>query len=256
LIEQAYTQATHLGLDLWCEDEAGPFKTAPVPGSSWQPEGHPAHYDHEYVRQGTAKLLTLLHPLDGRVAVKAVRHSTNAVLLPWLQSELAAALERLPDPPTLPPAERRALWERWEAGLQVRIALPAEAPPLRMLLVLDNLIGHKNAAFVRWCFAHGIILLYTPLGGSWLNMAESMQRILKRRALEGSQPTTSDEIMAWLEAVAAAWNRNPTPFEWGGKRAARRARQRARQHAQGGSGAVTRRPIRRRRTAAEKWRWA
>jgi hypothetical protein len=74
--------------------------------------------------------------------------------------------------------------------------------------------------------------------------------------LEGSQPTTSDEIMAWLEAVAAAWNRNPTPFEWGGKRAARRARQRARQHAQGGSGAVTRRPIRRRRTAAEKWRWA
>ena len=255
MIEQAYTQAGELGLDLWCEDEAGPFRTAPVPGSSWQPEGHPAHYDHEYVRRGTAKLLTLFHPQDGRVVVKAVRHATNAVLLPWLQGELAVALARLPPPPTLPPAERRALWTRWEAGLQVRITLPAEPPPLRMLLVLDNLIGHKNAAFVRWCFAHGIMLLYTPLGGSWLNMAESMQRILKRRALEGSQPTTTDEIMAWLEAVAAAWNRNPTPFHWGGKRSARRARQRARQHALGASGAVTRRPIRRRRAAAEKWRW-
>ena len=38
-------------------------------------------------------------------------------------------------------------------------------------------------------------------------------------------------------------------------RARFRARQRARQHALGGSGAVTHRPIRRRRAAAEKWRW-
>jgi transposase len=36
-----------------------------------------------------------------------------------------------------------------------------------------------------WLCAHGIMPLYTPLGGSWLNMAESIQRILKRRALEG-----------------------------------------------------------------------
>lgn len=256
MITQAYTQARQLGLDLWCEDEAGPFRTAPIAGGSWQPEGQPAHYDHEYVRTGTVKQLTLFHPQDGRVRVQAVRRCPNAVLLPWLQRELAAIVAALPPAPAIPVAERRALWARWEAGLQVRITLPAEPPPLRLLLVLDNLAGHKNAAFVRWCFAHGIMLLYTPLGASWLNRAESIQRILKRRALEGSQPTSTDEIMAWLEAVAAAWNRNPTPFEWGGKRAARRARQRARRHAQGGSGAVTRRPIRRRPTAAEKWRWA
>jgi hypothetical protein len=30
--------------------------------------------------------------------------------------------------------------------------------------------------------------LYTPLGGSWLNMAESIQRILKRRTLDGQHP--------------------------------------------------------------------
>lgn len=256
MIEQAYTQAAQLGLEVWCEDEAGPFQTAPVTGSSWQPEGQPVQQDHEYVRNGTAKLLTLFHPRDGQVRVKGVARCTNDVLLPWLQAELEAIVANLPPAPQLPAPQRHALWERWQAGLQMPITLPNEPPPLRLLLVLDNLVGHKNYTFVCWCFAHGIMLLYTPLGGSWLNMAESIQRILKRRALEGSQPTTTEEIIGWLEAVARAWNRNPTPFEWGGKRAARRARQRERRHAQGGSGACSRQPIRRRRTAADKWRWA
>lgn len=97
--------------------------------------------------------------------------------------------------------------------------------------------------------------LYTPLSGSWLNMAESVQRIVKRRALNGQHPHTPSEIIAWLEATARAWNRNPTPFVWGGKRAARRARARERRHRQGGSGACTRRPIRR-TTTIEEWRCA
>jgi len=55
-------------------------------------------------------------------------------------------------------------------------------------------------------------------------MAESIQRILKRRALSGHRPQTPQQIMDWFEAVAQAWNQHPTPFEWGGKRAARRQR--------------------------------
>ena len=86
-----------------------------------------------------------------------------------------------------------------------------------MLLVLDNLAGHKTPEFVCWLFAHGIMPLYTPVGGSWLNMAESIQRILKRRALDGQHPTTVAQIMAWFEAVARHWNAAPTPFEWGGQ---------------------------------------
>ena len=31
----------------------------PQPGASWQPEGAPARQPHEYLREGTAKLLTL-----------------------------------------------------------------------------------------------------------------------------------------------------------------------------------------------------
>ncbi len=130
--------------------------------------------------------------------------------------------------------------------MTVRITLPAVLPPLRVLLVLDNLTGHRTPALVLWLFAHGVMPLFTPLGGSWLNMAESIQRVLKRRALDGGHPANPDEIIARLESVAKHWNAAPTPFVWGGKRAARRKRERERRHAVGGSGACTRQPIRRR----------
>ncbi len=61
------------------------------------------------------------------------------------------------------------------------------------------------------------MVLYTPLGASWLNMTESMQRILKRRALEGHYPEKPEQIIEWLEEAARGWNRDPTPFEWGGR---------------------------------------
>ncbi len=88
------------------------------------------------------------------------------------------------------------------------------------------------------------MVLYTPLSGSWLNMAESIQRILGRRALDGQHPETTDQIIAWLEATARGWNAHPTPFVWGGKRAARRARARERRHALAGSGACCARLLR------------
>lgn len=237
---------------MWGQDEAGPFQTAPYPGASWQLEGHPARQPHEYLRQGTAKLLTLFHPADGQVRVKGVTRATNAVLHPWLKEELGAIVAGLPEPTArLSPAEHRALWEAWQEGLSVRPTLSAELPPLRMLLVLDNLAGHKTPELVLWLLAHGILPLYTPLGGSWLNLTESVQRILERRALDGQEPQTTEEIITWLEAAARGWNAKPTPFQWGGKRAARRQRARERRHALGGSGGYTRRPVCRcRRSAA------
>jgi hypothetical protein len=106
-----------------------------------------------------------------------------------------------------------------------------------MLLIWDNLKGHYTPELVSWLFAHGVMMLYTPLAGSWLNMAESIQRILVRRALSGQNPQAPEQIIAWLESVANAWNQNPTPFEWSGARAARRERSRQRRSALGGSGA-------------------
>jgi hypothetical protein len=96
----------------------------------------------------------------------------------------------------LSPEENRS---RWQEGLRVRITLPQELPPLRMLLVWDDLTGHHTPTFVPWLFAYGILPLFTPLGVSYLNLAESVQGILKRRALDGAHPASPEEIIAWLD---------------------------------------------------------
>lgn len=222
----------------------------PYPGHHWQPRGQPARYPHEYIRNGTAKQLTLFHPATGEVRVKGVRQTTNAVLHPWLKSELKSILSTLPKPIRNPdPVENRRTWERWQAGLSFPMPLPEQLPPLRMLLVLDNLQGHRTPELVQWLMQHGVMPLYTPVGGSWLNMAESIQAILKRRALDGAAPQSPDDIIDWIEATARGWNRDPTPFIWGGKRKARRTRARERRHRIGGSGACAERVVRRRRAA-------
>ena len=89
---------------------------------------------------------------------------------------------------------------------------------------------------VRWLFPHGIMPLDTPLSGSWLTMAESLQRSIGRRALAGQHPQTQSEIITWLEETLTGWNQTPRPFVGDGKRRARRRRARARHR--GGSAAT------------------
>ena|SRR5690348_4749719 len=101
-----------------------------------------------------------------------------------------------------------------------------------------NLAGHRNDAMVCWLFQHGIMPLYTPIGGSWLNMAESVQRIIVRRALCGQYPQTQEQIIEWLEQTVAGRNQEPTPFVWNGKRRERRKRAQLKRLA--GSGAAIR----------------
>jgi transposase InsO family protein len=197
-------------LAVWCEDEAGPFQAVPHPGSSWRPHGQPATQPHEYVRGGTTKILTLFHPATGQVYRQPATSCTNSVLHGWLKKELTAILARLPIPSEpVDAAETQAVWQD---GLTAPLALPEPLPPLRLLLVWDNLAGHKSTEMVLWLCQHGIMPLYTPLGGSWLNMAESIQRILKRRTLAGQHPQSPAEIGTWFEQTAQAWNRQPTPL--------------------------------------------
>ena len=260
-----------MDIPVWCADPAGPFQPIPHEGSSWRPEGEPSRLPHEYVRGGTVKILTRFHPANGAVVVEGASTSTNEILHGWMKSRLteilggptpaiAAAVAAAPDSTDgpartdVPPAEgiapdpvaNRVVWERWQAGLKTKPTLPKQLPILRMLLALDNLAGHKTASFVLWLFSLGIMPLYTPVGGSWLNMAESIQRVLKGRASRGQHPADTGEIVERFRSVVRHWNRKPTPFVWGGKRATRRKRQRERRHGVGGSGAQTRRPIRRR----------
>jgi len=239
VIERAYRTAEALGIPLWCQDEAGPYQAIPQPGESWQPVGQPARRSHEYVRGGTAKLLTLFRPATGEVRAQPVPQATNAILHPWLMQELEAILAALPPADPRAPARQAAAWEWRERALWELEALP----PVRLLLLWDNLTGHQTPALLNWLVAHGVWPLFTPLGGSWLNLAESLQRILVRRAMAGQHPRTAAELMAWMAATVAGWNADPTPFVWGGKRAARRQRARERRHALAGTGGYTRRPI-------------
>ena len=127
-----------MGLAVWCEDEAGPFQTVPHPGGSWRPEGRPATQPHEYVRAGTAKILTLFHPATGRVSLRPATSGTNTVLHGWLKEVLGQIVAALPARAApLDPAANRALWQAWQDGLAVRFSLPADLPPLRILLVWD-----------------------------------------------------------------------------------------------------------------------
>jgi hypothetical protein len=232
LIELAYRLGEAAGVPVWCQDEAGPYQAIPQPGASWQPVGEAARLPHEYVRGGTAKLLTLFRPATGEVRAKGVTSAANAVLHPWLRGELGEALAAWP-PPETPEGERpeAARWATW-LGREPREPLP----PLRLILIWDNLAGHLSWAIVRWLFQQGVMPLYTPLGGSWLNMAESLQRIIARRALAGQHPQSQTELITWLEDTVAGWNQAPTAFIWGGKRRERRTR--ARQRRLGGSGAA------------------
>ncbi len=221
-------------MPVWCQDEAGPYQAIPQPGANWQPEERPARQPHEYIRGGTAKLLTLFHPATGTVRVKGVTSAPNVVLHPWLQAELEDILKTLPSSPPPPlPADHPLLqygrhWLGWPDD--------APLPPVRLILIWDNLVGHTSADLMRWLARHRVLPLYTPLSGSWLNMAESVQRIIVRRALAGQEPATPADLIAWLEETAAGWNEEPTPFVWDGKRRERRRRARARRL--GGSAAV------------------
>ena len=208
---------------------------------------------HEYIRNGTAKMLTLFHPDTGEVRVKGVTRSTNAILHLWVKEQIDDILKTLAKKPILGEETNRKMWKEWQAGLSRRITLSEKLLPLRMLLIGGNLQGHHPPEMVLWLFAHGVMPLYTPLGGSWLNMAESIQRILVRRGLAGQNPETPEQIIHWLEAVACAWNNDPTPFERGGARSSRRERSRNRRHALGESGACVRHSVRTKPNLMQQW---
>jgi transposase len=239
LIEQAYAQSA---LPVFTEDEAGPFETVPYPGYRWRPAGEPGRYPHEYIKNGTAKMLTLFCPANGALRLKGVTSAPNAVLHPWLKEQLSEILASLPPPRPLSIEENLAQWEKWQAGLTGAPSLGTgeNLPPLRMLLIMDNLSGHHTPSLIIWLCEQGIMPLFTPLGGSWLNMAESIQHIIISRALAGTHPKEPSQIIEWLEETAEGWNVAPTKFEWGGKRKARRDRSRQRHaHSLAKSGAYT-----------------
>lgn len=145
------------------------------------------------MRGGTAKLLTLFCPATGLVRAQGVLSAPNAVLHPWVQGELQSALDQLDtQPPTVrvPLPDDHPLFLTWQQWWQ-SYEQSEDVPPLRLILIWDNLAGHLSYDMVWWLLQHSILPLYTPLSGFWLNMAESLQRIIVRRALSGQHFQTA-----------------------------------------------------------------
>jgi hypothetical protein len=183
LIEQAYKLGELMGLAVWCQDEAGPYQTKPYPGIGWNSMEQPQRLPHEYFREGTAKVLTLLHPGSGQVKIKGVLRSNNETLHPWLKTELTCILQQNSHAQSKLSGEANLTsWQFWMEGLSVKLSLPDPLPPLRMLLVWDNLKGHRSTSIVTWLLTQGVMPLYTPLEYGRVISADSTTTSFRRSA--------------------------------------------------------------------------
>jgi len=93
----------------------------------------------------------LFRPATGQVHAKGVTNAPNVVLHPWLQKELLQVLAGLPDPPTEDlESPKQTQWETW-LGHVPHLPLP----PLRLILIWDNLAGHLARRWSSGCSRMG-----------------------------------------------------------------------------------------------------
>ena len=152
-------------------DVRGPLP--PLPGG---PGGGARLLEHEYERRGTAHVLMAFEPLTGHRRVEVAERRRK--------QEFAEAVRRLAEE-DYPEAER-------------------------IRLVLDNLSTHTAAAFYETFpaerarrLAKRVEFVYTPVHGSWLNMAEVEISALVRQCLGkrrlADEGTLRREVDAWAE---------------------------------------------------------
>ena len=147
---------------------------------------HPAHIDSEYERLGTANLFLFCEPLRGWRQVRVTERRTK---VDW-----ALAIRELVD-----------------------LHYPAAD---RIVLVMDNLNTHTPASlYEAFDPAEARRILkklefhYTPVHGSWLNMAELEFSMLSRQCLGRRIPdrdTLATEVAAWQ----AARNEQRATIRW------------------------------------------
>lgn len=148
--------------------------------------GRPARIDYEYVRHGVCNLFLWVEPLTGR------RH--------------IAVTER----------RTKQDWARF-----IRDLLDVHYPEAdRVILVLDNLNTHvAGALYDTFPPAEARRLLqrlelhYTPVHGSWLNMAEIEFSVLARQCLDRRIPD-AQRLAAEITAWEARRNAHQTPIAW------------------------------------------
>jgi hypothetical protein len=148
--------------------------------------GRPERFDYEYERNGTANLFLLCQPLAG-----------------WRHVAVT---------------DRRT---KHDFAEQMRALVDRHFPDAELIrVVLDNLNTHTPAAlYEAFAPAEARRILkklefhYTPVHGSWLNMAELEFSMLSRQCLGRRIPdrdTLATEVAAW----AAARNEQRATIRW------------------------------------------
>jgi hypothetical protein len=157
---------------------------APRPGG---PGGGARLVDHEYERRGTANVHVAFEPLTGRRRVEVTGRRRK--------QEFAEQVRRIAE-------------EDYPQAEKVR-------------LVLDNLSTHTKAAFYEAFpadeareLARRVEFVYTPVHGSWLNMAEIEISALVRQCLEGRRLADEETLDREAKAWATQRNRLGASVEW------------------------------------------
>ncbi len=149
--------------------------------------GIPRRQDHEYERRGMAHLFVAFEPLSGWRSVQ-VRERRRAV-------EFAEEVRYLADE-VYPDAEK-------------------------IRLVVDNLNVHSPASFYEHFppeqahrLARRVEFCYTPVHGSWLNMAEIEISVLVRQCLGRRRIPDTETLRAESRAWCEERNRKGASVEW------------------------------------------
>ena len=169
-----------------CFDEAGKELTAHTRSPLPLAPGQPVREDREYARGGTANLFLACAPQLGWRQICVTEHRTAV--------DFASALREVVDQ-----------------------AFPTAA---RIVLVLDNLNTHRPASLYQAFpptearrILERLEWHFTPVHGSWLNIAELEWSVLSRPCLARRLPTQerlAAEVAAWVAVrhqahIRVAW---------------------------------------------------
>lgn len=181
-----YQQAHNPQRPVICLDEiAKNLRSTPRGEIAMQP-GQPGREDYEYRRNGTCALFLAVEPLAGKRYV-------------WVR-------------------ERRTKLDFAEVVRDLVDNIYADAK--QIVLVMDNLNTHRpGSLYTRFTpdVARRIMTRidwhYTPVHGSWLNIAECELSVLRRQCLKARMPdmaTVSRQVAAWQKSR----NVNQVSINW------------------------------------------
>jgi hypothetical protein len=158
-----------------CMDEGSKCLVAQLHEPEEMQPGKIKREDYEYDRQGTCNVFLAVEPLEGQRIVE-VR-----------------------------PRRTKADWAHFMREL-IDVHYPTAE---KLVVVMDNLNTHSPASFYEvfapeeaWRLTQKLEIHYTPLHGSWLNIAEIELSALARQAISGRIPTLTEiqeRVAAWQE---------------------------------------------------------